>query len=157
MNNPPIVYLCGPITGTKFDQATEWREYGISKFFPEIIAIDPTRDNPSTTRESEQPDNSERRLNRLYNGADVVARDRFDIMRSDIILVNFLGAEKVSIGSVGEIFWADAWRKPVVIVREKSGNIHDHDMLNAIAGWIFNDLDPAIEKIKQLIKPTRNK
>lgn len=46
----------------------------------------------------------------------ITCHDRMDIMRCDIIIVNFLGAKRVSIGTVMEITWADAWRKPIIIV-----------------------------------------
>jgi nucleoside 2-deoxyribosyltransferase len=75
----------------------------------------------------------------------------FDIRRSDLVLACFLGANCVSIGAVAEIFWAYALSKPVLIVREKD-NVHNHDMLNELAGWIFEDLDAAIEQIRRLLR-----
>jgi hypothetical protein len=86
----------------------------------------------------------------LLHGKRTVARDRYDIQRCDLLLACFLGAKNVSIGAVGEIFWADAMGKPVIIVREEN-NVHNHDMLNEIAGWIFDDLGTAIEQIRRVI------
>lgn len=152
MDTLPTVYLCGPITGIKSNEALEWREYVTGRLKPDIITIDPTRDNPNLQRESKLPGTIDRRLSRSVHGTGVIARDRFDLRRSDLVLANFLGAERVSIGSVGEIFWADAMRIPVIIVREESGNIHDHEMLNALAGWILPDLDAAIGKVRLLLR-----
>jgi hypothetical protein len=57
--------------------------------------------------------------------------------------VNFLGSRRVSIGSVMEIAWADAWRKPIVVVMDK-GQLHDHSMIREVAGFVCRDLDEAI-------------
>lgn len=137
-------------------ESMEWRRYAIKELQPGIQAIDPTRDTPDIVRQSTQEgEASHRRLKRLVHGKTVVARDRFDVTRCDLVLANFMGAEEVSIGSVGEIFWADMLRKLVIVVREESSNPHDHDMINDIADWIFHDLDEALEKTKLLISPER--
>ena len=58
--------------------------------------------------------------------------DRFDCMRADLILVNLLGAERPSLGTVIEIAWADSKRIPIVVVMEERGNVHDHAMLREL-------------------------
>jgi nucleoside 2-deoxyribosyltransferase len=80
-------------------------------------------------------------------------RDRYDLARCDLVLANLLGARTVSIGSVGEIFWADAMRKPVVLVREPHFNVHDHALINAIACCVVDNLDAAVAKINLLLLP----
>ena len=42
----------------------------------------------------------------------------------------------------------------MLIVREDD-NVHNHDMLNEIAGWIFNDLDRAVAQVRELIAASR--
>lgn len=142
----PKVYLCGPITGQTAAAARNWRADVTTALDGVAACIDPTRDMPDFTRHNKKPLTFER----FQHGKRTVARDRFDVGRSDIVLCCFLGSEKVSIGSVGEIFWADAMRRPVIIVREDN-NIHNHDMLNEIAGWIFSEMGPAIEQVRRLI------
>ena len=145
------IYLCGPITGISPDKSTDWRNYVSDALKPDILTIDPTRDNPDHVKRYKEDSSTEEDLWRFIHGKGVVARDRMDVLRCEIVLANFLGAKDISIGSVGEIFWADAFRKPVIIVREKQGNPHDHGMINSIASWIFQDLEEAIEKIKVLL------
>jgi hypothetical protein len=36
-------------------------------------------------------------------------------------------------------------------VREESHNIHDHAMLNDLAGWVFSDLDVALAAIGRIL------
>jgi nucleoside 2-deoxyribosyltransferase len=145
------VFLCGPITGLSLVDATAWRHAAMAALSGEAEIIDPARDLPDTTRRSESEATRALSPERLLHGKRTVTRDRFDIRRSDVVLACFLGVESISIGSVGEIFWADAMGKPVIIVREEA-NIHNHDMLNEIAGWIFDNLDDAIEQVRILIK-----
>ena len=83
----------------------------------------------------------------------ITCRDRMDVMRCDMVIANFLGAKKVSIGTVMEIAWADAFRKPIVVVMEK-GNIHEHSMLNQVSGFIVSSLDEAIELVVTVLSPT---
>ena len=144
------IYLCGPITGLSLDQSTNWRRDAILALSPHVNVIDPTRDFPDPIRRSVGSAHRALSTKRLVHGKRTLVRDRFDIQRSDIVLACFLNAKHVSIGSVGEIFWADILRKPVIIIREED-NPHNHDMLNEIAGWIFDDFAPAIEQVKKLI------
>jgi hypothetical protein len=145
------LYLCGPITGLSSQEATNWRHFVTDTLAGKVEVVDPTRDSPDFVRRSESSSTREISTARLLHGKRTMVRDRFDLRRSDLVLACFLGAKSVSIGAVGEIFWADAMGKPVIIVREEN-NIHNHDMLNEIAGWIFDNLDAAIEQIKLIIK-----
>ncbi len=146
----PKVYLCGPITGQSTQGATTWRAQVTAALHGTADCIDPTRDSPEYGRQSESENSRPLTAARLRHGKRTVMRNRFDVGRSDLLLGCFLGSVAVSIGSVGEIFWADAMGKPVIIVREDE-NIHNHDMLNEIAGWIFAELGPAIEQIKRML------
>jgi nucleoside 2-deoxyribosyltransferase len=147
----PVVYLYGPITGLSLHEARSWRRTAAAALAGEAEVIDPTRDSPDTTRRSESAATRALTAERLLHGKHTVARDRYDLRRSDLVLACFLGMRSVSIGAVGEIFWADAMGKPVVLVRE-ADNIHNHDMLNDIAGWIFEDLESALELVRSVVR-----
>jgi len=142
------IYLCGPITGLTLPDAKSWRHKVKGSLANLAQVIDPTRDSPDTIRRSESAQTRVMTANRLLHGKQIVKRNRFDIERSDVVLACFLGTKSVSIGSVGEIFWADAMGKPVIIVREED-NLHNHDMLNEIATWIFEDLEEAINQVQK--------
>jgi hypothetical protein len=146
------VYLCGPITGMPLQEAVGWRRAATEALAGTARVIDPTLYSPDTTRRSDSAATRALTEERLLRGRRTVARDQADVRRSDLVLACFLGARSVSIGSVGEMFWADAMGKPIVFVREEE-NVHNHDMLNAIAGWVFTDLDAAIGQVRRLIHP----
>jgi hypothetical protein len=145
------VFLCGPITGFSQAASRNWRQKVTLALEKEACVIDPTRDFLTSKRHSEDVAGRSLTAERLLHGKRTVARNRFDIRRADVVLACFLGSESVSIGAVGEIFWADALSKPIVIVREEN-NIHNHDMLNELAGWIFEDLGTAVNQVKRLVR-----
>jgi len=146
-----LLYLVGPITGVSFGESTDWREYVATKLPGHIQAVSPMRGKKYLQKEKSIKDSYEEIP--LSSQKGITCRDRMDVMRCHAILVNFLGATKVSIGSVVEIAWADAWRKPIIIAMEKD-NIHSHAMIREVAGFITSDLDDAIMIATAILSPT---
>lgn len=145
----PLVYLAGSITGTTPSGDRDWRSFCRERLAPEIDTLSPLRQRFETIDEAGEL-SCEERLRLMQHGRSIAARDRSDVRRCDLLIVNLLGTTRVSIGSVGEIFWADAYRKPVIIVREQR-NVHVHAMLDALVGWIFEDLSEAIATARSLL------
>jgi len=146
---PIYIYLCGPITGMNAESAGRWRKEVAKELYP-LKTIDPTRQAPDFVIRSAEKATEADLVRRRAHGKSTTTRDRLDVGRADLILANLTGAKAVSIGSVGELFWADMQRKPIIIVREAHGNPHDHDMINEIAGWIVPDVGEALNLIKSL-------
>lgn len=88
----------------------------------------------------------------LSSAKGIMYRDSWDCATADLILVNFMGATQISVGTVMEIAMGWAYRKPVVVAMEDD-NIHHHAMLDVAAGWICPDLDYAIEITKAILLP----
>lgn len=141
------VYLAGPISGLNYKGATDWRKYAAEGFdFYGIQALSPMRgkeylsafDSISGTGEEYA------HISPMSTPRGVMTRDRNDATTCDVLLVNLLGAEKVSIGTVMEIAWADANRIPIVCVIEDKGNIHEHMMIQEAIGFRTANLDEAI-------------
>lgn len=141
------VYLAGPITGLSYDGATDWREEVRVGLAPDIQAISPMRGKDYLAGEDTIADHYETVLS-CPKG--ITTRDRFDVSRVDAVLVNLLGAERVSIGTVMEIAWADAMRIPVILVIEQ-GNPHQHSMLIECSGFVVGDLEEGIEVVNALL------
>ena len=146
-----MLYCAGPITGVSYGESTNWREYVASKLPPHIKAVSPMRGKKYLTDEKNIKDSYKEHPLSCQKG--ITCRDRMDVMRCDMILVNFLGATKVSIGSVMEIAWADAWRKPIIVVMEKE-NVHSHAILREVSGFIVHNLDEAIIIAIAVLSPT---
>ena len=147
-----LVYLAGPISGLSHTGCTEWRQYVIDKLPSEIQALSPMRAKDylksSGTLEGSYEDWP------LSTQRGIYARDRFDCTRADAILVNLLGAERVSIGTVMEIAWGADNDIPVVLLMEKEGNIHDHPMVRESCSFIVDNLNEGIDVLTALLLPS---
>ncbi len=148
------MYLAGPITGYTFDGCTEWRDY-VKKNLPKHIhTYSPMRGKKGLKKyEGLILDTYEEEV--LSSEKGISARDYNDVLNADILLVNFLGATRVSIGTVMEIAWAKAMSIPVVLVMEKEGNLHDHSMIRHACGFIVRSLEEAIEIIPIILGPDK--
>lgn len=166
------IYLSGPITGLTYNDAIGWTDYAKEKLaynfadlddFPGlkgqnvkyktgIIGYKPLRgkqylkdvgkleaviDKPST----------------MATNKAIFGRDHYDVESCDAMLVNLLGAQRVSIGTMFEMAWAAEYRRPTVLVMEKQGNLHHHAfVLEALTHWTDN-LDEGIATIKSICLP----
>lgn len=124
-----LVYLYGPITGKTFNQAEDWRTWMREQLAPYgIKAVSPLRfkDYLANLQEISGHGREYAELGVLSTPPAVLARDKFDVHRADMLAGNFLGADRPSIGSCFEQAWAHAKHTPVACAMEATGNPHDH-------------------------------
>ncbi|KWU17917.1 hypothetical protein [Burkholderia cenocepacia] len=148
MNGKPLVYLAGPITGLSYGASTDWRGQVGANIDPQIELLSPMRHKDYLKGETAIAASYESHVMSCAKG--ITARDRFDCMRADLILVNFLGAKSISAGTVMEIAWGDLQRTPIVLVMEKD-NIHRHPMITEAAGFIVETLEEAITVVERIL------
>jgi nucleoside 2-deoxyribosyltransferase len=146
------VYLAGPINGLDYSGCNDWREYAIEELAKSgIKGISPMRYkeflNNGKIIKGEYKDNV------LSCSRGVITRDRFDVINCDIMLANLIGCTNVTIGTMIEYGWADALRKPVISVMEKSGNIHDHSMVRELTGFRVETLEEGLSVAKTILRP----
>lgn len=149
----PRVYFAGPIAGLDYKGATDWREVVAKQLAPDILALSPMRGKDYLAAYTDiggTPGAMHAMNNAMSTPAAIVTRDRNDTTKSDAVLMNLLGAKKVSIGTMIEAGWADAARVPIVLVIEPD-NIHQHAMLIDIAGYIVPTLDEAVHILKAFL------
>jgi nucleoside 2-deoxyribosyltransferase len=133
------VYLAGPIAGLTSEQAREWRRgaagylrnYGIEAYDP----LDGPAEKGSITLSAQTP-------------RGILAQNLHYCTRAGIILCNFTGATRVSIGSIMECAWAFQLRKPLVVVADDH---HDHEMLNPATDFSCEGLDEALHVVRMLL------
>jgi nucleoside 2-deoxyribosyltransferase len=142
------VYLAGPIAGSTFAEAQEWRNEFSRRVDPRIAAYSPLRGKdylanlgPLEGSYSEFPMSTDKGL---------TSRDRYDCTGADLVVFYLLGAQRISIGTMVEMGWCDAARVPSVLVIEKEGNPHDYPMVREIAQFRVDNLDDAL-KITEII------
>lgn len=145
----PLVYLAGPITGESYKSATNWRNTAhIALERVGIVGLCPLRGKAYLEKEGILQDSYEDQL--LSMGKTITRRDRFDCCRANMILMNLLGAKKVSIGTMIEVGWADANRIPIVLIMEDD-NLHRHSMLEECADYRVSTLEQGIHVVKTVI------
>lgn len=177
------VYLAGPITGLTYGDSVDWRRFA-ERFLEEwdIEALSPMRGKKYLEAVgiiedvSYGEDNAEWALSAA---AGFTQRDHGDCMNSDVVLCNFLGADRVSIGTVLEVAWAHAYRKQLIVVvdapidppadmhnkpwHDKNGvlrspdgrNIHDHAMIRQVAGYVVPTLEHGLNLIPAILNAKR--
>ncbi len=146
-----LVYLAGPITGKSFSDSTDWRAACIEELAKHnITGRSPLRAKEYLKNELSIKDSYEDHP--LSSQRGITTRDRFDTTRADLVIANFLNTDRVSIGTVIEVAWADLARIPVILVIEKIGNLHDHAMLREIAGYRVDSLEDATKLAIAILK-----
>ena len=141
------IYLCGPITGLYYKDTVGWRDY-FKTLVPGIRVRDPMRGKSFM--------NDGERLKNFYADAlerpkGMICRDYNDVKSSSVVVVNFLGAEIVSIGSCFEIAWAWHLRVPVILVMETLGNVHEHCFITENVGFRVKTLEQAAKIAKSIL------
>lgn len=144
------VYLGGPITGKTFDDANRWRRLAAEELCKYgIRCLSPLRGKDALKSKGVLHGTS-------YEGSPLtlskgfVARDRFDVSRSDVVLLNFSDATSVSIGTMVEVGWADAARRPIVMIPDQHG-LYKHGFLDELCQYIVPDLHSALSIVRTLI------
>lgn len=149
--NKPIIYLAGAITGVSYGDATDWREQVTRETEGMFTCFSPMRGKHYLSKETSIGDSYENSL--LSSQRGIFARDSFDCMRCDVLFVNLLGATRVSIGTVMEIAWAQSRSKPIILVIESEGNLHDHSMIREACPLRVDTIDDGIWVLKSLLLP----
>lgn len=166
------VYLSGPITGLTYDEGDNWRQAvtyhlehdfdargtiphsipGVMLSRSNVQCLNPLRAHEFLRRLGKLDDDNYLKEPESFLVTDefIGTRDWWDTTRADAIFVNFLGAKRVSIGTVLEIGMAHAARVPVITVMEPKGNVHDHCMVRNYTTLRFDDLDKAVLATKAM-------
>jgi nucleoside 2-deoxyribosyltransferase len=140
------IYLAGGISLLSYKEATEWRDIVAAKLsLDRFDILDPMRQKSYLSSEEAIKDSYP---NTITAGSKAVyRRDKFDVARCDVVLVN-LDTVKQSVGTFVEIGMADALNKLIIIVSSKKIT-HPFLTENSI---LISNLDDAIEFIKGLVE-----
>lgn len=140
------VYLAGPIAGCDLGEANNWRKY-VSDCLQQhnIKGISPLRCEPLIGERYATGYDDPR-----FGTARAIASKNFlDVQMCDMTLCYLprsLNERRLSVGTVLELGWAHALRKPTILVSDYPF-LTEHPVVQANAGWILPDLNSAIEVI----------
>lgn len=146
------IYLAGPISGLTYaESALGWRET-IRPLLPEFDLFSPMRGKDFLADEGVLWGAYARHPMSSVNG--ILGRDRNDVRTCDLMIACFLEDQgKLSLGTAMEFGWADAWRKPIIMVAYTSNAHWNHPMLQGAAVYNVNSLRAAAELAKHLLLP----
>lgn len=152
------LYLAGPIAGLTYEQAAlDWRQQVIqelhgSHHWLDIHCYSPMRGKVFLKGTGETIGKQGYEHHPMSSTQGIIGRDRNDVMSADAVFMNVYGAKSVSIGTTVELGWADAFRKPVILVLDKGG-CHDHAFYKGLATYVCDSVEQGIECAKALLIP----
>jgi len=139
------VYLAGPIANLTYDEANAWRleaieylaDFGIRGRSP-LRGKEFLRETGIITIDTYS--------NAIASDEGIVARDRYDVESSDLVLSNLLGAPAVSCGTPVEYGWADMTRPrtPMITVIEAEGSVYDHPFIRGLSSYRVKTLEEGL-------------
>lgn len=147
-----VVYLAGPMSGLPFETARAWRDDVTTKLQalrdprskePLYHVLNPLRGHEAYEGRVFNPDGG---FDDDSAAKVDIRRDRYDVLRSHIVLANLTDAEivgRVSIGTVFEIVWAVEAEKFLIVIMTKS-NPHWHSFVRDAASLLVPTVDAAI-------------
>lgn len=150
-----FVYLAGPIAGLTYEQSTDWRNR-FSEMMPSWVkCMSPMRAKAYLNDGNEIL--PEGYAHPLSSNDGITARDQFDVGRCDMMVANFLGAEKESLGTAVEFGWAkppNGKQTPIVmIIEEDKFNPHHHAILLSLADFVVPTLELAAQAVVGVLTP----
>lgn len=149
------VYLAGPITGLTYgDARNTWRVDLAKRLPPHIHPLSPMRVVTALMPEQGLKDMPQAEgIEAMLVNRAILERDEADLRMADAVVACFLGAEHVSLGTVSEIGMARILRKPIILVMENEGNVHEHPFVTASAGFRTDNLAEAAGIVEHLLTP----
>lgn len=139
-----FVYLAGAILGCTGPEANDWRKTVADHLKDHgIVGVSPLRCEPliGERYNAEYPDP------RFGTPRAIAAKNKFDVNNCDMVLA-FMptppDGRMPSLGTLGEIFWADALGKQVILVSDDKF-IMKHPVIDAAVDWKLETLDEAID------------
>ena len=142
------LYLGGPITGLAYDETVNWRKQAEVELGDYYNILSPMRGKEYLRNEKTVSDSYPDIATSSDKG--IFGRDVFDVDNANVILINFVGTTRVSIGSVMELAMAYKYGSNYRLVVMEKGNIHDHSFVREAASLVVDDLEYAYDILKGL-------
>jgi nucleoside 2-deoxyribosyltransferase len=136
------------------DECRTYFNHAVGLFPSNILAMSPLRFRQFGPIGSIICDSFEDEIMGTQKG--IMSRDFFDVARADVVIANFLGAKAPSIGSMFELAWCFQVHKPVVLVMEPSGNVHDHPFVREACDFRVTTIEEAVATAVKIVNPGCN-
>ncbi len=144
------VYLLGPIIGTSKQDMLGWRGEAKERLRSSGYKVLSPLTGEALLWPHKKIDTTAASRYPQGVGRSTWNADRARIKSCDIVLANFLGSKKVSIGSIIELTWAFEWSKLSVLIMSQR-NPHRHPWIREVmAGPIFKTLSGGIKYLEAI-------
>jgi len=87
----------------------------------------------------------------LANNHAIIERDRWMVSLADVVYINLMSAERVSIGSMMELAWAHHMGKHSIVAMPKDG-LHMHAFVLEAADVVYHSDEEAIAYLVELAR-----
>lgn len=148
------VYLAGPIASLDLNKANAWRV----EMAKHLAAAGITAYNPLRHKIQYLPQtgpvghDTEHYVDHPLVTADAItARDRNDVITSDLLIANFLGYEGKPTGTAVEFGWADMATVPILVIARPDFVMHP--MLESLTDFRCDSLPQAVEVARAILLP----
>jgi len=152
----PLVYLAGGIAGLTGVQMLKWRQEAAAELEERgIETLNPMRAKESLVADGQplgRDFHAYEKRGAFFTSRGIMTRDYNDVARCDALLVNLLGLDKPSLGTIMELAWAWQLKKPAVVMIEPTGNPHDgHPMIHEAISFRVATLDEGIDSVAVIL------
>lgn len=146
------VYLSGPITGmTYHDARYGWRAEFEQYTEKHITLLSPMRHEGHLAEMKQVPIEPDNLPTHLFSHPKmIVTKDFLDIDESTIMVVNLIGAQKISQGTLIEMGYAFAKGKTIITVTDDK-NVHNSPFIGVISHVIAPTLKDAAIIVNSLL------
>lgn len=139
------LYMAHPITGLSGAEVLDYYDSLKAALSPYHTLLSPMTGKEALRTEPQCQATGY--VTNLSNDHSIFQRDTWMVSQADIILVDFTGAQRVSIGCCMELAIGSFLNKHTVVVMD---DIHRHSFTLEAADVIFPTLDEAVEYIMKL-------
>lgn len=149
------VYLSGPILGLTYDEARYgWRSEFADKLQDigsAAVVLSPMRHEGYLAElRQEKIELGSLPENMFSRPKMIAAKDFLDIDKSSIVVANFLGAQRISQGTLIELGYAMARGKTVIVIQRPDDKVHTSPFIGVIADSVVSTLDEAVAIVASL-------
>lgn len=146
MSDKKFIYLAGPIAGKTVAEANDWRRDFSARLPKNIVGISPLRCEPDVNGKYKVVYKDPK----FGTPKAIFAKNYFDTMLCDFVLVHIPEGAELSIGTIIELGWAIGKRKPTILVTTNKKLI-EHPIVERGVDWIFDNFDDALEVIEGIL------
>jgi nucleoside 2-deoxyribosyltransferase len=147
-----FIYLAGPISGLTYTQARfGWRKTIMEEVTEDVTVLSPMRHEGHLAELPTVIDEKTLGSHFFSHPKVIVTKDLLDIDVSSLVVANFLGAPAISKGTLHEVGYAFAKKKPIITLMEDKGNPNDGPFLREMSAIVLASLDDAVLVINSLL------